>query len=150
VNLALQLVGYPQEVTSAMNFVFGETLICDDADTAKLVTFHPSVGGARSVTLDGDVYDPSGTLSGGSAPTSNGILIGAQEVQEAERKLREARDRLQTLEKEDLRTKSVRDQWRKLSRDLELKEHEMGLQEEQVNGSNASRVRQCLLIEVVD
>ena len=70
-----------------MAFVFGETLICADAETAKKVTFHPSVGGAKSVTLDGDIYDPSGTLSGGSAPSSNGTLVRVQELLDIERRL---------------------------------------------------------------
>jgi structural maintenance of chromosome 2 len=75
VRLALSLVGYPEDVANAMTFVFGDTLVWDDAESAKLVTFSPQVGGVRSVTLDGDVYDPSGTLSGGSAPSGSGILV---------------------------------------------------------------------------
>ncbi|OCH89946.1 condensin complex subunit SMC2 [Obba rivulosa] len=140
VRLALSLVGYEQEVANAMSFVFGDTLICDDAETAKLVTFSPQVGGARSVTLDGDVYDPSGTLSGGSAPSSNGTLIKVQDLLDAEHKLGEARGRLEMLEREEMRTRGDREQWQKLARDLEIKEHEMRLLEEQVGGSNAARV----------
>jgi hypothetical protein len=33
-----------------------------DADTAELVTFSAQVGEVRSVTLRGDVYDPSGAV----------------------------------------------------------------------------------------
>jgi len=53
----------------------------------------------RSVTLDGDVYDPSGTLGGGSAP--NSILVQVQELLEIENKIRDAQTRLSTLEKEE-------------------------------------------------
>ena len=53
----------------------------------------------RSVTLDGDVYDPSGTLDGGSVP--NSILVQVQELLEIEIKLRDAQTRLSTLEKEE-------------------------------------------------
>ncbi|EMD35993.1 hypothetical protein CERSUDRAFT_156737 [Gelatoporia subvermispora B] len=140
VRLALSLVGYEQEVANAMAFVFGDTLVCDDAETAKLVTFSREVGGARSVTLDGDVYDPSGTLSGGSAPSSNGTLVKVQELLDAERRLGKAQGRLQTLEEEEMRTRGGREQWQKLVRDLEIKEHEMQLLEGQVGGSNAARV----------
>ena len=83
-----------------MAYVFGDTLVCDDAASAKLVTFSKEVGGVRSVTLDGDVYDPSGTLSGGSAPNSSGVLVKVQELQRIEQKLREAVRRMQALEKE--------------------------------------------------
>jgi structural maintenance of chromosome 2 len=140
VRLALSLVGYPEDVANAMAFVFGDTLVCDDAESAKLVTFSPQVGGVRSVTLEGDVYDPSGTLSGGSAPSGSGTLVKVQELLEAERKLSDAKRRLDELEKAEAKGKDGRDRWKKLSRELEIKEHEMRLLEEQVEGSNAARV----------
>ena len=124
-----------------MAFVFGDTLVCDDAETAKLVTFSPQVGGVRSVTLDGDVYDPSGMLSGGSAPSSSGTLVKVQELLEAERKLSEARQRSDELENAEAKGKAGRDVWKKLNHELEIKEHEMRLLQEQVDGSNASRAR---------
>jgi structural maintenance of chromosome 2 len=130
-----------------MAFVFGDTLVCDDAETAKLVTFSPQVGGVRSVTLDGDVYDPSGTLSGGSAPSSSGTLVKVQELLEAERKLGEAKGRLQVLEREEEKGREGREKWKKLARELEIKEHEMRLLEEQVGGSNATRVSFVFVLE---
>lgn len=63
VTLALSLVGYDEELESAMNFVFGNTLVCKDSESAKTVTFSQDIR-ARSVTLEGDVFDPSGTLTG--------------------------------------------------------------------------------------
>lgn len=137
----MELVGYSDEVANAMAFVFGNTLICDDAESAKLVTFSREVGGVRSVTLDGDVYDPSGMLSGGSAPTSSGALIKVQELLDIEARLNEANGRLRMLEQQAQRDRAGRDKWRSLVRDLEIKEHEMHLLQEQVNGSNAARVR---------
>ncbi|OSD02346.1 condensin complex subunit SMC2, partial [Trametes coccinea BRFM310] len=140
-RLALSLIGYPEEVVNAMFYVFGGTFICDDAETAKQVTFSREIG-VRSVTLDGDVYDPSGTLSGGSAPNSSGVLLKVQELLEAEGNLQGARQRLAVLEREDERTRGMRESWRARTRDLSIKEHELSLLEQQVNGSSASRVGQ--------
>ncbi|KAG9124388.1 Structural maintenance of chromosomes protein 2, partial [Ceratobasidium sp. 392] len=80
VFLALELVKYPAEARAAMEFVYGDTLICEDDATAKAVTFDRDIR-MRSVTKHGSVYDPSGTLSGGSAPSSGGILKRVQEMQ---------------------------------------------------------------------
>ncbi|OMP89021.1 Structural maintenance of chromosomes protein 2 [Diplodia seriata] len=88
VDLALSLIGYDDEVTAAMEYVFGSTLVCEDAETAKRVTFDPSVR-MKSVTLEGDVYDPSGTLSGdqqqfvgfGKRPSPNRLEITANSPQ---------------------------------------------------------------------
>lgn len=141
VHLALSLVGYEDEVTNAMAFVFGDTLICDDSEAAKGVTFNPAVG-LKSVTLDGDVYDPSGTLSGGSAPSGSGLLVKVQELKAAETQLEEAKSMLKRLEKDEEKNQGAKDEWKKLARELEIKEHEVKLLEEQVGGSNAARVSQ--------
>ena len=138
--MALSLVGHSAEVSKAMEFVFGDTIICDDAESAKLVTFSREVGGVKSVTLDGDVYDPSGTLSGGSAPSGSGVLVQVQELIEAEGNLAQARETLAKLERDAAREQWAREQWRSLSRDLGLKEHELELLQKQVDASNASRV----------
>jgi len=139
-KLALTLVGHDREVSAAMTFVFGDTLICDDAESAKAVTFHPQVG-LRSVTIQGDVYDPSGTLTGGSAPSSSGLLVKVQALKRAEAALQEAKDELRKLEHEEQSGKAARDAWIKVNRDLEMKQHEVKLLEEQVAGSNAAMAR---------
>lgn len=141
VDLALSLVGYPDDVEKAMGFVFGSTFVCKDSETAKKVTFSKEIGGARSVTLEGDVYEPSGTLSGGAAPTSNGVLVKAQELLDVERRLGEAKGRLDALERKNEKDSGRRERWKTATRDLQIKQHEKKLFEEQLSGSNASRVR---------
>ncbi|KAG6841176.1 hypothetical protein C0991_001101 [Blastosporella zonata] len=139
VHQALSLVTYEDEVANAIAYVFGDNLICDDAESAKRVTFSREVG-VRSVTLDGDVYDPSGTLSGGSAPSGSGILVRVQALLAAGARLSEAREQLGVLEEEEGRGRKVREEWRQLSRELEMKQHEAKLMEQQVEGSNAARI----------
>jgi structural maintenance of chromosome 2 len=140
VRPALTLVGYPNEVAEAIAFVFNDTIICDDAASAQAVTFSRQVG-VRSVTLDGDVYEPSGTMSGGAAPSGSGILARAQELREAEERVRKARSKLEALEREQVARRAAREAWRARTRELEIKEHELRLLQEQVGSSNAARVR---------
>jgi len=123
-----------------MGFVFGSTFVCKDSETAKKVTFSKEIGGARSVTLEGDVYEPSGTLSGGAAPTSSGILVKVQDLLDVEIRLDEVKGRLDALEKENERDRDKRERWNAASRNLQIKEHEKKLFGEQLSDSNASRV----------
>ncbi|CAH7686936.1 SMCs flexible hinge, partial [Phakopsora pachyrhizi] len=97
-KLELHLVGYEQDVCRAMEFVFGNTLICPDARTAKEVTFDQKVC-MKSVTQDGDIYDPSGTLSGGSKPSTLGILIKVQELKKVEGLLKDHQSKLEVIKK---------------------------------------------------
>ena len=64
VHSALSLVTYNPTLQKAMEFVFGNVLICKDMDTAKKVAFDPSVM-KKCVTLEGESFDPAGTLTGG-------------------------------------------------------------------------------------
>jgi signal transduction histidine kinase len=95
------------------------------------------------------VYDPSGTLSGGSAPSGSGMLIQVQEFLEAESRLSEARKRLDVLEQEEEKSRRHREEWKALTRDLEMKEHELKLLEDQVEGSNAARVSCWILLVIL-
>ncbi|CAK5267189.1 unnamed protein product [Mycena citricolor] len=139
VKTALSLVQYPSNVSKAMEFVFSDTLICDTPDVAKQVTFADNVR-LRSVTLAGDVYDPSGTLSGGSAPNATGLLIKVQEYIAAEEELDAARQQLQDLERELGKSEKVREEWKVRVKELDMKEHELRLMEEQLQGSNAAQL----------
>lgn len=117
-----------------MCYIFGNTLICEDAESAKKVTFHQEVR-MKSVTLEGDVYDPSGTLQGGSKPQGNGILSSLQELHslrsllaEHKQKHSEIDQRLHALSKEGRA-------YAELKQKLELKTHELRLSEQQLSGS---------------
>jgi len=139
VDLALSLIGYDEEVSAAMEYVFGSTLVCDDAETAKRVTFDAAVR-LKSVTLEGDVYDPSGTLSGGSAPNSSGVLVTLQKLNALNKELAAQEVALQELQAQMAREKKKLDSARKTKQELDLKTHEIKLTEEQIGGNSSSSV----------
>lgn len=127
-----------------MAYIFANTLICADAESAKKVTFHHDVR-TKSVTLEGDVYDPSGTLQGGSRPTGGGILVSLQEMHVLKSKLAEHRQSLQEVEQ---RLSSLAQEGRayaELEQRLELKTHELRLCEQQVSASEHVQ-----LVDLVD
>ena len=137
VDIALSLVGYDEEVSAAMDYVFGTTLICQDAETAKRVTFDPSVR-LKSVTLEGDVYDPSGTLSGGSSPSSSGVLLVLQKLNEVTKHLQTQELALQELRQTMQSERSKLGTTKITKKELDLKIHEIHLTEQQIQGNSAS------------
>lgn len=122
-----------------MEYVFGSTFVCADAATAQKVTFDPSVR-LKSVTLEGDVYDPSGTLSGGSAPQSSGVLVTLQKLNEITQELAQNVTALSILQASMARDQRKIESARKVKQDLDLKNHEIELTEEQINGNSSSSV----------
>ncbi|KAI1940387.1 Structural maintenance of chromosomes protein 2 [Ophidiomyces ophidiicola] len=139
VDLALSLIGYDEEVAAAMQYVFGTTLVCHDADTAKKVTFDPLVR-MKSVTLQGDVYDPSGTLSGGSAPNSSGVLLVLQKLNEVMAELNHKERKLRILQNTIAKEKKNMDIAKATKQEFDLKVHEIKLTEEQINGNSSSSI----------
>jgi structural maintenance of chromosome 2 len=122
-----------------MEYVFGNTLICPDAATANLVTFHKEIR-MRSVTLEGDVYDPSGTLSGGSKSSGGGVLLKVQKLKAVENELEARKKALTGVEREWEAAKDAMNKFKQAQKALDLKSHEVGLLEERVQESNATRV----------
>ena len=122
-----------------MEYVFGSTLVCEDAETAKRVTFDPTVR-MKSVTLEGDVYDPSGTLSGGSSPQTSGVLVTLQKLNELTKDLRAQEQALANLQATMARDKKKLDAARKTKQELDVKVHEIKITEEQINSNSSSSV----------
>lgn len=122
-----------------MEYVFGSTLVCEDAESAKRVTFDPTVR-MKSVTLEGDVYDPSGTLSGGSSPQTSGVLVTLQKLNELTKDLRAQEQALVNLQATMARDKKKLDAARKTKQELDVKVHEIKITEEQINSNSSSSV----------
>ena len=139
VDLALSLVGSDEELSMAMQFVFGGTFVCADPAAAKAITFDPSIR-TKCVTLDGDVYDPSGTLSGGSTSSSSGILIQVQALNRITEELNAARQILEEIKNTLDQNSKKLTQAHSISKSLDLKLHEVSLSENQINSNSHSKL----------
>ena len=139
VHLALDMIDCDPKVTKAMKYVFGNTFVCADAETAKRVAFHPAVR-TRCVTLEGDVYNPSGTLEGGSAPQSAKVLESVQAMQAVDAELARAQGELNRAEAAYARARDGIERVTKAKRAFEMKTHEVGLLEQRMADSSATRI----------
>lgn len=139
VELALNLIDFENELSKAMTYIFGSTFICMDPNTAKAVTFDPKIR-ARSITLDGDIYDPEGNLSGGSRKQGSSILLTMQKynrlvalIKDLESKLSQIHHELNRLEKLGHETKA-------LQNELNLSKHELSLLQRKLANNPSSMI----------
>ncbi|RHY64397.1 hypothetical protein DYB30_008789 [Aphanomyces astaci] len=139
---ALELVECDRDVQPAMEYAFGTTLICDKSDVAKQVTFHRDVQ-TRTVTLEGDSFDPAGTLQGGSAPANNAsILKKVQVLVDLTRKIRSTEHELDELDAQYQALEKDAQVYHKLHQQLDLKHHERELLESQMQGTSYGMIQQ--------
>lgn len=143
VDLALTLIGYDDEVTKAMEYVFGGTLICKDPETAKKVTFNPSVR-LRSVTIDGDEYNPTGTLSGGSKPQSAGVISNFQALREQQNILGKLNSEMAKINEELGALQKASKAFKDLTAQKELAQHELKLIQERFGKSANAQLLQSI------
>ncbi|CCE78622.1 Piso0_000647 [Millerozyma farinosa CBS 7064] len=126
VELALNLIGFEQELLKAMQYIFGNTFICNDPQTANLITFDPQIR-ARSITLEGDTYDPEGNLSGGSRRTSSSVLITMQKYNKLHAELKDLKKQYEQNERELRKLDEISRKTQHLQNNVNLSKHELSL-----------------------
>ncbi|NXB53162.1 SMC2 protein, partial [Leucopsar rothschildi] len=144
-HLAISLIVYESELQKAMEYVFGTTLVCNNMDDAKKVTFDKRIM-IRSVTLDGDVFDPQGTLHGGSASSqAPPILSKLQEVKAVEIELKKKESELAAVENELASLKTIAGKYQQLKQQWEMKSEEAELLQKKLQQSAYHKQEEELL-----
>lgn len=139
VDLALNLIKFEDELHKAMEYVFGTTFIVKDPEAAKTITFDPKIR-SRSITLDGDIYDPEGNLSGGSRKNSTAILVIIQKynkiiqsIGQIEQELASVRNKLQGLSALSMKSQP-------LIQEIQLKRHELQLAQKMLESNPSAQI----------
>ncbi|KAE8783434.1 structural maintenance of chromosomes protein 2-1 [Hordeum vulgare] len=126
VTLALELVGYDEEVKNAMAYVFGSTFVCRNMEAAKEIAFNREVG-STSVTLEGDIFQPSGLLTGGSRRGGGDLLRKLHELAKAEADLSDHEDMLSVIEQKIAVLLPLHKKYAELKSQFELKSYDLSL-----------------------
>ncbi|CAN6468378.1 unnamed protein product [Victoria cruziana] len=142
-KLALSLVGYDEEVKNAMAFVFGSTFICRSMEAAKEVAFHRDIC-TPSVTLDGDIFQPSGLLTGGSRKGGGELLRQLHSLADAESKLLMHQNRLSEVEAEISHILPLQKKFTDLKSQLELKLYDLSLFERRAEENEHSKIAEMV------
>ncbi|XP_008627423.1 PREDICTED: structural maintenance of chromosomes protein 2 [Corvus brachyrhynchos] len=143
-HLAVSLIVYESELQKAMEYVFGTTLVCNNMDNAKKVTFDKRIM-TRSVTLDGDVFDPQGTLHGGASSQAAPILSKFQEMKDVEIELKKKESELAAVEKELASLMTVADKYQYLKQQWEMTSEGAELLKQQLDQSAYHKQEEELL-----
>jgi chromosome segregation protein len=70
-DLAVNLVKFQSQYREVFNYIFGSTVVFEDIDSARYY-----INQHRIVTLDGELLEMTGAITGGSQPTRSGLRFG--------------------------------------------------------------------------
>ena len=142
-RLALELVGYDADVHKAMEYAFGSTFICDSSKVAKAVAFDKNVR-TKTVTLDGDEYNPTGTLTGGSTSSLGKLLAMIDELSTSEAELAAKRQEFKHLEAVLKASTADIATAERIEKELDTKRHLLGIAEDKLANTADSIAAQQL------
>lgn len=126
VHTALSLIEYDPVYQTVMEYVFGTKLICFDLDSAKSVAFHPQVM-TTTITIDGDQFDPEGTLSGGARGERANFLARIKELGQAKEELAAREQDIIKINADLKKEKEISIQYTRLKNDYDLKANQLNL-----------------------
>jgi chromosome segregation protein len=140
VDFAYNLVEFDEQYAGIFSYVLGDTLVVEDLDTARQY-----MGRFRTVTLDGDLVETSGAMTGGSTTGSRYSFAGSEgalervasrihdlEEERADRRaeLRDVQERLDDArDKESEAAQQVRD----IQTDVQRKESRIADLEDEID-----------------
>jgi len=102
VGVASELIRYDSKYNNIISNLLGKTVVVEDQETALRISKKYGYS-FRSITLEGDMYLPSGALTGGSqGKSTSGILSRESEKEEIVKKIRQAKKDLE-LVSEDIK-----------------------------------------------
>ncbi len=141
---ALELVGYDAEVEAAMKYTFGSCLVCESLSVAKSVAFDKGVR-TRTVTLEGDSFEPQGTLTGGSKSALGSVLSKLRELEEAKGAANEARGIWESAHSQLSKVLGDQAKHEALSREVAMSKAELSDLDNQLAESEAGRLASKLV-----
>ncbi|SNZ14158.1 chromosome segregation protein SMC [Hydrogenobacter hydrogenophilus] len=105
IDFVVNLVEYDSKFERAIKFVFGDTLLVEDFQSAKDL----GIGNYRMVTLEGEVFEKSGVISGGHTE-SRGDLGREFYTEQLERLSKAEKDLKEEEEQTESTIKTLRDE----------------------------------------
>ncbi|MEF3309817.1 chromosome segregation protein SMC [Paenibacillus sp. GYB004] len=147
VGIAVQLVRFDAKYDNIMSSLLGNVIVAEKLEEANRIAARCQYR-YRVVTLEGDVVNPGGSMTGGSLQKKSSSLLGRQrqieemdkEIRTAEGQLAELRKKLEQLRRELSEGNRTLDELRQLGERQRLEEQQLRAQLSQLDseGKNAA------------
>uniref|UniRef100_A0A0V0G6N5 Structural maintenance of chromosomes protein n=1 Tax=Triatoma dimidiata TaxID=72491 RepID=A0A0V0G6N5_TRIDM len=140
---AQDLISYNKEYESVMSWAFGQVLICTTMDAAEKVFNHPEIK-RKAITVDGDVFDPSGVISGGAVDEAPPILLALMEFTKAEHLLTEKKKEMDKINLQIKNLLPIANSYENMKQKIELRQREVKMVQERIQQTSHYQLQQEL------
>jgi len=113
-KIVSSVLSFSNEVKKAIDYAFGETLLMDSVEDAKKF----GIGNARMVTLEGEIFERSGVISGGKVQNS---ILAATQINKIEQEINEIKEEKAGIMRELVSSRESASKIRAGKSDIELK-----------------------------
>lgn len=145
VRPALSLIDFPEETRSAMTWIFGQIFICKDIEIAKKIAFHDNIM-KKCVTLEGDVVDPAGILSGGAPLKTGSVLLKLDELKDIQNKLNTKQKTLQNIETTLMNVNNIAEKYTSLKQTFDLRNYEISMVKQKLEQTEYYKIKEEVYI----
>ena len=100
IGIAADLIKFSKKYESIVLNLLGRTIIVDNMETAIKVAKQNGYS-FRIITIDGDIINPSGAITGGSVAKKTVNILGrGREIEKLEKDIKKIKNKIEELEKE--------------------------------------------------
>lgn len=138
---AYSLIKYDPELRNSMEFVFGGAFICSSTEIAKRIAFDKTIR-RKCVNLEGDIFDPAGTLTGGYQNMQNSILTKYGEFKKLNQELDSKQKSIKAIEDKLARVQERAQESEKMKNDIDIKTHELELLKKRLKDKGNFKVQE--------
>lgn len=141
VRSALSLIDFPEEIRPAMAWIFGQIFICKDMETAKRIAFHEKIM-KKCVTIEGDIFDPAGTLSGGAPSKTGSVLLKMEELRETRNLLKRKEQHLAEVERTLIIVQKGEREYASLKERFDLHKYEVDMVRQRLQQTTHHKIKE--------
>ncbi len=127
VGVAADLINYDNKYLEVIKNLLGRVIIAKDIDAAVKVSKAANKR-VKVVTLDGDIVNPGGGMTGGSRSNNNNILSRSREIEELNITVKKLKNNLKELQEAGIRAKEEVLSSTKKVKELEEEGHRLELE----------------------
>jgi structural maintenance of chromosome 2 len=135
----LEMISYDNKVAKAMELVFGNVIICSSSNIAKTIAFHRDLQ-VKTVTLEGDFYDPSGIVTGGSSTSLGSLLSKIADFQEMKETMTTQQSQITSLKAQLKEVETKMKIASSLSNEIEILKHSLSMNENKLSESDFAQI----------